>query len=144
MKYCKCKNIAPNEITTNVESKQFTFKCRARMLELKSNFKNGEKELACSACKSEDETQMHLLCCKVLNQQQPESTHDQNYKMIYGQNVNEIFLISNILKNKIIELFTKYKQKRKCMKRTNKRNGKSPKTSNRQHKCKLKRNVKQK
>ena len=50
---------------------------------VESNFKCGEKDLACSACGIEIETQMHLLCCKVLIQQQPESTYDKKYKMIW-------------------------------------------------------------
>ena len=58
-----------NKSEMNIDEKQFLFKCRSRMLEVKCNMKNDHlQDLKCSACGLEDETQMHLLQCEILNQ----------------------------------------------------------------------------
>ena len=43
------------------------FKARTRMLKIKGNYKNGNPNLTCRACKREEETQQHVLekCPKI-------------------------------------------------------------------------------
>ena len=60
----------------SVDEKQFMFKCRSRMLDLKCNMKNDHlKDLKCSACGLEEETQMHILQCEIINQNDIKETH---------------------------------------------------------------------
>ena len=57
-----------NKLTRNQTS--VIFKARARMLDIKANFKNGNKDnLKCRMCEEEDETQEHILedCKKLIH-----------------------------------------------------------------------------
>ena len=48
-----------NELTRKQTS--LIFKARTRMLKVKSNYKNGHPNLTCKMCKTEEETQTHIL-----------------------------------------------------------------------------------
>ena len=48
-----------NELTRKQTS--LIFKARTRMLKVKSNYKNGHPNLTCRMCKTEEETQTHIL-----------------------------------------------------------------------------------
>ena len=50
----------------NIIEKSFIFGARTRMLDLKSNFKNGQSDLICRGCFKAEETQEHLLVCPSL------------------------------------------------------------------------------
>ena len=59
--------LEPYSDKISIKEKQFVFKCRSNMLEVKANMKNHHKDLTCSACSKEEETQKHLMQCEVLN-----------------------------------------------------------------------------
>ena len=61
------KYLAPNDAENSVHAKQFAFKCRARMLNLKYNMKNKDTDIACSACGVEEETLQHVMQCAAIN-----------------------------------------------------------------------------
>ena len=64
--YLKDKRIHP-------DNAKFIFKIRTRMYAVKANFKNQfKKSYLCDLCKLEDETQEHLMKCKVLKESIPE------------------------------------------------------------------------
>ena len=50
-----------------IVEKQFTFHARSRMLNLKSNFKQGNSDLSCRACRTDEESQRHILQCSALS-----------------------------------------------------------------------------
>ena len=56
----------PNSLKLNPKEAKLIFNLRSRMTEVKNNFKNDFEDLACRACGLEEETQQHVLQCKVL------------------------------------------------------------------------------
>ena len=62
-----------------IVEKQFTFHARSRMLNLKSNFKQGNSDLSCRACRTDEESQRHILQCSALS----------NSSILTGENVPE-------------------------------------------------------
>ena len=72
------------------------FKARTRMLKVKSNYKNGNKNLNCRLCGTSEETQKHILEeCAVLNTETPTITK----KMLFQENPEELkMVITNIEK----------------------------------------------
>ena len=83
----------------SIEEKQVLFKFRTRMVEVKSNFKNQYgPNLTCNFCQNED-TQSHLLLCKVLTD--GIDTSGVQYDHIFSD-VNKQEKIAKIL-NKILE-----------------------------------------
>ena len=61
--------LKPNfEISLTIQEKQFIFTARSRMMDVKVNFKLGQKDLLCRACRKADENQQHLLECERLSQ----------------------------------------------------------------------------
>lgn len=55
----------PNIIPTQLA--KFTFMCRTRMVQVGANYKAGIQNPICPVCKSESDTQSHLLTCSKLN-----------------------------------------------------------------------------
>ena len=77
--YLKDKKIRPDQA-------KFIFKMRTRMYPVKCNFKNQyQKNLLCDLCKIEEDSQEHLLKCKVLEHFVPEIKETEiAYKDIFG------------------------------------------------------------
>ena len=62
-----------NKLTRNQAST--IFKTRTRMLKVKSNYKNGNKDLTCRMCGKHEETQDHILEeCESINKDHPPVT----------------------------------------------------------------------
>ena len=72
------------------------FKARTRMLKVKSNYKNGNKNLNCRLCGTSEETQKHILEeCAVLNTEIPTISKE----MLFQENPEELkMVITNIEK----------------------------------------------
>ena len=68
--------LASRNVETSVEVKQCSFQCRSILLQLKKNMKYNHDEVLCSACGLCDETQLHLMQCKVINENYNENTHE--------------------------------------------------------------------
>ena len=51
----------------SIEEKQMIFKLRSEVTDVKMNFKGMHEDLKCKICNEENETQKHILECKILN-----------------------------------------------------------------------------
>ena len=89
--YLKDKRIHPDQA-------KFIFKIQTRMYPVKCNFKNQYKNnLLCHLCKMEDDTQEHLLKCKVLEHFVREIKQTNvEYKDIFGT-IEKIIQASKLL-----------------------------------------------
>ena len=87
-----------NKLTRNKAST--IFKARTRMLKIRANYKNGNKDLTCRACKETDETQQHILEeCKELHKTLPKVTKE----MIFVENIKELDKTAEII-GKIMDI----------------------------------------
>ena len=109
-KHSKMKNIEinekvlkPTEYLTDTriypEQAKFIFKMRTRMYSVKCNFKNNFNEnYICDLCKVEEDSQEHLLQCKVLQHFVPEILKSKvRYEDIFGS-IDQIIEASKLLK----------------------------------------------
>ena len=55
-----------SDSSLSIKEKSLIFAARARMLDVKANFKTGKTDLNCRLCLIEEETQRHLLNCSEL------------------------------------------------------------------------------
>ena len=63
------------------------FKARTRMIKVRSNYKNGNKEHKCRLCKNHEETQQHVMEeCEKINEKCQKVTKD----MIFNENIKEL------------------------------------------------------
>ena len=77
------------------------FKARTRMLKVKSNYKNGYKDLKCRICGNEEESQKHIMEeCETLNREFKVITKE----MIFQEDVNELREVAKIIENRIEKL----------------------------------------
>ena len=90
---------ADSDMTT--KEKSFTFSIRTRMIDLKSNFKEGQKNLNCRLCDKHEETQQNLLICTALDTDEPVNA---NYSDLFCAEKGKIYNISMLLKKKF-EMF---------------------------------------
>ena len=67
----------------SLTKKQFVFKYRSRVLEVKTNIKNVHRDLTCSVCDKEEETKMHLMQCKMLIKTKHEEAHEVSFMDIF-------------------------------------------------------------
>ena len=67
------------------------------MIELRSNFKKGKKDLNCRVCGKHEENQQMLLECSALNSEQIFAPH---YRDLFSQNKEKVIEIAMILKKK--------------------------------------------
>ena len=63
----KMQEYLGSESKLSLKEKAFTFAIRTRMIDLKSNFKVGQKDLKCRLCDKHEEDQQGLLLCPALN-----------------------------------------------------------------------------
>ena len=84
------------------KEKSFTFAARTRMLDLKANFKAGQKDLNCRLCDRHEESQQMLLKCPALSSDSEHPTPP--YSDLYSEEKEKITKIAMILKKK----FEKY------------------------------------
>ena len=102
--------LAPNDNDESVHAKQFAFKCRARMLNLKYNMKNKGKDIACSACGEEEETLLHILQCQE-NINEPNKVEKTDMQKIYSTDREEMFKTTKNIDAKMKYFLRKYKSK---------------------------------
>ena len=62
------KYLRKNNMKISIEEKQMIFKLRSEVTNVKMNFKGMHEDLKCKICNYENETQKHLLECKILNE----------------------------------------------------------------------------
>ena len=103
--------LEPNSDEISLTEKQFLFKCRSRMLDVKENMKKFHKDLTCSACGKEEETQMHLMQCNVLNKTKHEKAHEVNYMDIFCTDLHKLKAMANVLESRLNILHDEYQTK---------------------------------
>ena len=74
------------------------FKARTRMLNVKANCKNGNRDLKCRVCKNAEETQGHILeeCLKI-----NEKCQKVTKEMIFDENTEELRKTAKIIQERM-------------------------------------------
>ena len=120
-----------NDGEITLAEKQFIFQCRSRMLEVKCKMKNENlKDLKCSACGKEDESQMHLMQCQNLNHDNIEEAQEIRYSDLFSSDILKMKVVGNILKSKMKQMFDSFKLKRipRIKEKTRRKNIRKPNT----------------
>lgn len=90
----------PAEYTQKLSRNQvsYIFKARTRMLQVKANYKNGNKELKCRLCKEKEETQTHILeeCVKL-----KDSCQEVTKDMIFEENIEELKQTAKLIETRM-------------------------------------------
>ena len=81
------KYLQPNQIKMSKEEAQLIFQLRCRVTEAKINLRGKYDNLECGACGLEEESQQHIMKCKVLNKNKEEE--DIDYEKLYNGTVTE-------------------------------------------------------
>ena len=63
----KMQSYLKSDSDNTIRDKCFFFRARTQTLDVKCNFKLGQKSLSCTNCDKADETQRHLLECEALS-----------------------------------------------------------------------------
>ena len=90
------KYLKPNQCKMRKEDAQLIFRLRCRSTNVKTNLKGMYDNLECTACGLEEESQIHIVVCKKLNENRLEKI--LKYEKIYNGTVNEKLLIAKIFK----------------------------------------------
>ena len=84
------KYLRNNNVKISIEEKQMIFKLRAKVTSVKTNFKGMHEDLKCEICYEENETQKHILECKILNKNEKQIL---KYEKIENGNIFEMVQI---------------------------------------------------
>ena len=87
------KYLQPYQIQMSKEEAQLIFQLRCRVTEAKINLRGKYDNLECGACGFEEETQQHIMKCKVLNKTKEEE--DIDYEKLYNGTVTEKLKIAH-------------------------------------------------
>ena len=90
--------LAPNKLSTH--EARFIFQLRSRMVDLKANFRGKHLYWLCPVCKSNEDSQQHLLVCPELNEE--DVINLPNYDDLFSDNLEDKSNISRILKKRFI------------------------------------------
>ena len=93
----KCQNyLLPNQMDN--KTVKFLFLARSRMLNVKNNFKSGNSDHFCPVCldQNENDTQKHLLNCKMLDTNELVSEISE-YEDIFSNDTDKQFRITSVL-----------------------------------------------
>ena len=102
----KMQSYLKAECDATIKDKCFFFRARTQTLDVKSNFKLGQKSLSCTKCDKAEETQRHLLECEALTSNSV-VTSLPVYEDLFGCDHDKIRNIGVILSEK----FTLFKLK---------------------------------
>ena len=93
----------PAEYTRKLNRNEVSciFKARTRMLQVKSNYKNGNKEHKCRLCQEEEETQPHILeqCIKLKG-----ICQEVSKEMIFNENIQELKQTAKLIETRMKHL----------------------------------------
>ena len=90
------KYLKPNSCKMRLEEAQLIFKLRCRSTNVKMNLKGLYDDLECTACGLEEETQIHIIHCKKLNENKVGKK--VNYDKLFNGTVDEKLEIAKIFK----------------------------------------------
>jgi hypothetical protein len=88
--------LKPNNIS--VQEAKFLFTLRARMLDLKCNYRGKYSEVNCPCCKLEEDTQQHLLSCRSLHTDGTLIGSLPDYNDLFSENLSKQVQLSSIMK----------------------------------------------
>ena len=98
--------LSPDSSLT-IKEKSFIFSARARMIDVKANFKVGKTNLRCRKCLKEEETQSHLLECPELMDNSVMIGSDiPKYEDLFSTDMDKVEVIGRILLQKFHKLVT--------------------------------------
>ena len=80
-----------------IQEKQFIFKARTKMINVKSNFKIGQSDLNCRKGCAVTEDQQHILHCKAISDDCLSNLNAPLYDDLFGDEVNKISIVGRIL-----------------------------------------------
>ena len=84
-----------------VEAK-FTFLCRSRMLPVGENYKKGAKNNPpCPLCKTDEDTQKHLMVCAKFNSGTVSATNIPIYDDLFDTNLEKQLTVAQILRKNL-------------------------------------------
>ena len=89
-----------NNVKISIEEKQMIFKLRAKVTSVKTNFKGMHEDLKCEICYEENETQKHILECKILNKNEKQIL---KYEKIENGNIFEMVQIVKKFKENLVK-----------------------------------------
>ena len=92
------KYLKPCEI--NIQEAKFLFTIRARMLDVKGNFRNKYSDVICPCCKVEEDLQKHLLTCNSLMTDGVIVDSLSNYNDIFSDNLSRQVEICRMMKKR--------------------------------------------
>ena len=88
-----------------IKEKSLIFSARARMLDVKANFKVGRTDLNCRKCHKAEETQRHLLECSELNDNSLMlGSNIPKYEDLFSTDLDKVEVIGRILLKKFHNL----------------------------------------
>ena len=88
-----------------IKEKSLIFSARARMLDVKANFKVGRTDLNCRKCNKSEETQRHLLECSELNDNSVMiGSNVPKYEDLFSTDSDKVEVIGRILLKKFHHL----------------------------------------
>ena len=88
-----------------IKEKSLIFSARARMLDVKANFKAGKSDLRCRKCLKAEETQRHLLECSELNDNGLMiGSNVPKYEDLFSTDLDKVEVIGRILLKKFHHL----------------------------------------
>ena len=94
------KYLRNNNMKISIEEKQMIFKLRSKVTNVKMNFKGMHEDLKCKICNEENETQKHLLECKILNENEKQVLEYE--KIENGNIIDMVQIVRKFRKNLFI------------------------------------------
>ena len=93
-----------------IKEKSLIFSARARMLDVKANFKVGKTNLRCRKCLKEEETQRHLLeCSELMDNSVMIGSSNPKYEDLFSTDLDKVEVIGRILLQKFHNLVTSHR-----------------------------------
>ena len=92
------KYLKHGKMKITIEERQLIFKLRSEVTNIKMNYKGMFEDFQCEVCNEEDETQEHILKCKILNKKEEEIV---DYSKIKNGNIIEMLKIARKFKKNL-------------------------------------------
>ena len=92
--------LAGSRTQMTIHERQFLFALRTRMVDVKANFKIGQRDIRCRACSQAEESQEHILQCPEL-QEKEIVTGLIDYKDLFKNNTEKLAHIGRIVGRKL-------------------------------------------
>ena len=90
--------LKPNQVKSSKEEIQLIFKLRCRVTETKKNYQGMYDEFLCDECGEEEESQQHILECRIVLDMNKEYKEMTKYEKLFYGTVSEQVLIARLFK----------------------------------------------